>query len=357
MAFSPKIKEQILVESARHCCVCHKSKGLKIEVHHIIPQEKGGKDTYENAISLCFDCHADAGHYYAKHPKGLKLSPSELKKHKDSWLDLVRKNNIETPFELLIELIVTNKEATFEPEFIEKIIKYQDRNEFKKLQRMLKIDYRKTLEQAKTGNIFFDSLTNKIKSLDDYIDFINGDLFKEFEDNNSKKELNIQPKTYSIGSRHSSGFGLTQIETLNLSICTLNLRLKNNGPNVLEDFKIYLDFENIIKAETVSKNKEYLDLNKYVYNVFFTGTHKAEYIPFESILVQDDSMDLDPICFLTDHKETEVLINWRIVARDFSMSDKIKLSIKPKIETREYEKYVDNPADYKPITEIQFKYK
>jgi len=356
MAFSPQIKEQILVESARHCCVCHKPKGLKVEVHHIIPQEKGGKDVYENAIALCFDCHADAGHYYAKHPKGLKLSPSELKKHKDSWLEIVRKNNIESPTGLLIELIATNKEATFEPEFIEKIIKYHDRHKFKDLLKRLKFDVRKTLEQTKTGNFYIDSLSDNIKSFDDYIDFLNGDLFKDFEENSSKKELNIQPKTYSLGTR-SNGFGLTQVETYNLSICTLNLRLINNGPNVLEDFKIYLDFENIIKAQTVNKSKEFLDLHKYVYNVFFTDDRKAEFIPNESILVQDDSLDLDPICFLTDHIETEVIINWRIVARDFSMSDRIKLHVKPKIATLEFDKYVENPADYEPITEIQYKYK
>lgn len=89
MGFSKKIIEECMVKSARCCCVCHKHKGLNIEVHHIIPKEQGGSDTEDNAIALCFDCHADAGHYHAKHPKGTKLSPSELKKHKKNWYRIV----------------------------------------------------------------------------------------------------------------------------------------------------------------------------------------------------------------------------------------------------------------------------
>lgn len=87
----------MLVASARHCCVCHRFKGVKVEVHHIIQESKGGPNTFDNAIALCFDCHADAGHYNPHHPKGTKYSPEELRKAKDSWLKLVRENNIEPP--------------------------------------------------------------------------------------------------------------------------------------------------------------------------------------------------------------------------------------------------------------------
>lgn len=102
MGFSKKIKEDILVASARHCCVCHRFKGVKIEVHHILPKEQGGKDSFENAIALCFDCHSDAGHYNVKHPRGTKLSIDELKKHKATWFDAVKYNTIPQKEENLI---------------------------------------------------------------------------------------------------------------------------------------------------------------------------------------------------------------------------------------------------------------
>lgn len=97
MGFPQKVKNQIFVDTARHCCVCHRYKGVKVEVHHIKQQALGGENTYENAISLCFDCHCDAGHYNPMHPRGTKFSPSELKKAKQNWIELVKKNNIKEP--------------------------------------------------------------------------------------------------------------------------------------------------------------------------------------------------------------------------------------------------------------------
>lgn len=107
MAFSQKIKQEIFVLAARHCCVCHKSKGVKLEAHHITPKQQGGLDTIENAISLCFDCHADAGHYFAGHPKGSKFSPEELLKHKETWFKIVRENKI-----ISVNDNVSNKNAS-----------------------------------------------------------------------------------------------------------------------------------------------------------------------------------------------------------------------------------------------------
>jgi hypothetical protein len=56
-----------------------------MECHHIIPQAKGGEDSFENCIPLCFDCHAEVGHYSDDHPKGTKFTPDELRGHRDAW--------------------------------------------------------------------------------------------------------------------------------------------------------------------------------------------------------------------------------------------------------------------------------
>lgn len=85
MAFSAKVKEESLVACGRHCSICHKFCGIKIECNHIIPEASGGLDSFENCIPLCFDCHADMGSYDINHPKGNKYSTSELKRHRDSW--------------------------------------------------------------------------------------------------------------------------------------------------------------------------------------------------------------------------------------------------------------------------------
>ena len=94
MGFPSNIKEQELIATARHCCVCHRYAGINIEVHHIKQEADGGSNTFENAIALCFDCHSFAGHYNNRHPKGTKYSQSELKKAKTNWHNLVAQNNI-----------------------------------------------------------------------------------------------------------------------------------------------------------------------------------------------------------------------------------------------------------------------
>lgn len=85
MPFPNNIREQVLIASSRRCCVCRQYKGVGVEVHHIIQEADGGPNTLDNAIVLCFDCHAAAGHYNPRHPKGTKFSPSELRRHRDDW--------------------------------------------------------------------------------------------------------------------------------------------------------------------------------------------------------------------------------------------------------------------------------
>lgn len=85
MAFSEEVKIKALVACGRRCCICHVFCGTNMEVHHIHPLEQGGKDTFENAIPLCLDCHANVEHYNPKHPKGNKFTEKELIKHRDNW--------------------------------------------------------------------------------------------------------------------------------------------------------------------------------------------------------------------------------------------------------------------------------
>ena len=90
MAFSEEVKNRSLLACGRRCCICHAFCGTKMEVHHIKPEAEGGEDTFENAIPLCFNCHADVGHYNPKHPKGNRYSKRELIQHRKKWYERVR---------------------------------------------------------------------------------------------------------------------------------------------------------------------------------------------------------------------------------------------------------------------------
>jgi len=85
MSFPKSVEERALVACGRHCCICHKFCGTKIELHHIKQRAYGGEDTFENCIPLCFDCHADMGKADPKHARGKNYSEKELKQHRDFW--------------------------------------------------------------------------------------------------------------------------------------------------------------------------------------------------------------------------------------------------------------------------------
>lgn len=90
MAFSEEIKIKAMIACGRCCCVCHKFCGNNMEVHHIKARAEGGQDIYENAIPLCFDCHAEVRQYDSKHPKGIKFTEKELIMHRDEWYRKVK---------------------------------------------------------------------------------------------------------------------------------------------------------------------------------------------------------------------------------------------------------------------------
>ena len=97
MGFSKANREKAMVLAARRCCVCRRFKGVGVEVHHITPLARGGKNSLDNAIVLCFDCHCAAGHYNPRHPRGTKFNPGELRKHRDDWFQRVRDSGVNAP--------------------------------------------------------------------------------------------------------------------------------------------------------------------------------------------------------------------------------------------------------------------
>ena len=80
--------EDLLVRCHRRCCVCHRHCGVKAEVDHIDPARERDSGRIDNAIVLCFDCHAEVHHYNDQHPRGRKFRPSELRAHRDQWLSI-----------------------------------------------------------------------------------------------------------------------------------------------------------------------------------------------------------------------------------------------------------------------------
>lgn len=59
-----------------------------MELDHLRPRAEGGPDEIENAIPVCFDCHAEIHAYNPQHPRGRKFTAGELLRHKAQWLEI-----------------------------------------------------------------------------------------------------------------------------------------------------------------------------------------------------------------------------------------------------------------------------
>lgn len=86
--FPRKQVSELLAECHRRCCICHRFCGVKIETDHIAQPNEGGTDEIENAIPVCFECHAEIHSYNPTHPRGRKFTGDELRKHKEQWLEI-----------------------------------------------------------------------------------------------------------------------------------------------------------------------------------------------------------------------------------------------------------------------------
>ena len=82
--FKEKDKIQRLLWCDRHCCLCEKPCGIDIEMAHI---EENDNYEIDNAIPVCYVCHAKIGMYNKLHPRGTKFKIKEIKTCRDQIYD------------------------------------------------------------------------------------------------------------------------------------------------------------------------------------------------------------------------------------------------------------------------------
>jgi hypothetical protein len=82
----------LLAAVHRRCCICHRFCGFKMETDHMLPKAEGGSDKIENAIPVCFECHAEIHAYNVMHPRGRRFTEEELRVHKEQWLRICKES-------------------------------------------------------------------------------------------------------------------------------------------------------------------------------------------------------------------------------------------------------------------------
>ncbi len=90
MPFNRNEVDELLTTCHRRCCICHRFCGVKIETDHMTQAADGGSDSIDNAIPVCFECHAEIHSYNDQHPRGRKFRAEELRRQKEQWLEVCR---------------------------------------------------------------------------------------------------------------------------------------------------------------------------------------------------------------------------------------------------------------------------
>jgi hypothetical protein len=78
MPFSERVKHLAKIKSAFRCCACH---APFAEVHHLMPEVKGGSSELSNAAPLCASCHD----LYGGNPEKRKT----LTQMRDFWWEIM----------------------------------------------------------------------------------------------------------------------------------------------------------------------------------------------------------------------------------------------------------------------------
>jgi hypothetical protein len=195
MSFPKKIKEDALVSSGRHCCICHKFCGRNIEIHHIKSKVAGGDDSSDNCIPLCFDCHSDVKSYNKNHPKGNSYSSNELKRHRDDWYEKAKNNLGLGPSDHLDQ----------DKSIIETIIKILPPNG--------------TIQFLRNHNFESRFLIQWLKDTDDFINYFSINPWQEFFDSDLESQRSV---LFNYINRFNKIIGLQTFPvhiTLEDSIC------------------------------------------------------------------------------------------------------------------------------------------
>ncbi len=144
-------------------------------------------------------------------------------------------------------------------------------------------------------------------------------------------------------SPHTSWM-MSENKNVNCSWNTFTINFKNNGSEVLEDYKLYIYPEENKFRDLGGYLGNLLDrLNYYKYSPVYVDDEEkyAVYTPKENKpLIQKDSRSFD-LHILTNHEKYELKIKYELLARNFNIEGELILHVDPIFEIEEKTIWVD----------------
>jgi hypothetical protein len=263
-----------------------------------------------------------------------------LEENKETYNWYVRKLDFKTRYNVKLTFQNNDLQIDVTPEFKQYNVSYID----KALLDQLNYNPDDALESTlKLVNPSMRSYTRKK---------LKEQAFKVDEDTEEER-CDVQPVHFysNMGLYHRSN------KRFNLSCCTIRLKLTNTGSEVIENYKIYFSITNVINADTVDKRDHFLDMFKYTYDTSFNTSSGGTIRPKDNILVQNDSITFDEICIRPIVGESDITLQWKLVAKDYADQGELTIKVNAVIEEIWFPIFVSDPGNYEGKNIIKTKYK
>lgn len=171
--------------------------------------------------------------------------------------------------------------------------------------------------------------------------------------------LYVNKLANSILNRHQMYGTVTVAHTpffstkINLSYFSFSIRIHNTGTDPIEEYKLLLEFQGQIQdlTDTNKKSSGILGhINAYVPTTYLWADSLAgEVVPKTKILVSDDTLTSDEIFVKSQPVESKVVINWKLLSKDFKDEGQLIINVQPDIETEYNDILVDDLSAVKVI--------
>ena len=147
---------------------------------------------------------------------------------------------------------------------------------------------------------------------------------------------------------------------INYTWCTVPFIVKNTGSSVIEDYKLYLNFDHTKIEELDDKFHYYnsplvnqaavaqINASKEAKREVFETEYfdLIEYIPLEKVLVQDDARVFE-VGVKPKQGVEKITVIWNVKSRNYQKRGELSLNVKPKYEDRAIDIKVIDPKELK----------
>lgn len=140
---------------------------------------------------------------------------------------------------------------------------------------------------------------------------------------------------------------LSSSKTYNHSYIKFDLRVYNTGNDPIEEYKLFISFEGDLQdlsKQAGAMDLKFLNKNYNPTTFLWADDFTGRLVPLRSILVSGDTFISEDIYLKPSYTEKSVLLNWKLISKDFKENGQLKINLDPLIEEDSLTYYVDHAS-------------